>query len=53
MMKDGKVQNLLSTSVKGQIFGSIRCTDLRVVQTQVILFFKSMSERVGSDLQRI
>ena len=27
--------------------------NLRVVQTQVILFLKSMSERVGSDIQRL
>ena len=27
-------------------------TTLRVVQTQAILFLKSMSERVGSDIQR-
>ena len=26
---------------------------LRVVQTQAILFLKSMSERVGSDLERL
>ena len=27
--------------------------ELRVVQTQAILFLKSMSERVGSDLERL
>ena len=27
--------------------------DLRVVQTQAILFLKSMSERVGSDMERL
>ena len=28
-------------------------TTLRVVQTQAILFLKSMSERVGSDIERL
>ena len=29
------------------------CELLRVVQTQAILFTKSMSERVGSDIERL
>ena len=27
--------------------------DLKIVQTKAILFLKSMSERVGSDIQRL
>ena len=33
--------------------GPYNCTILRVVQTQVILFLKSMSEIGGCDIQRL
>ena len=34
-------------------FQAFQMEILRVVQTQAILFFKSMSERVGSDIERL
>ena len=37
--------------VESQGQGLVKC--LRVVQTQAILFLKSMSERVGSDIERL
>ena len=37
--------------VESQGQGLVKC--LRVVQTKAILFLKSMSERVGSDIKRL
>ena len=33
--------------------GNFTCVGLRVVQIKTILFFKSMSEKVGSDIERL
>ena len=35
------------------IFDILNALELRIVQTQAILFFKSMSERLGSDIKRL
>ena len=49
-------QSLLAEKPKTVSFKSfcmLKTAFLRVVQTQAILFLKSMSERVGSDIKRL
>ena len=43
--------NISHTFVQCDLIG--KTPDLRVVQTQIILFLKSNSEKVGSDIQRL
>ena len=45
--------SLTEIRLKAQVPRTILSGILRVVQTKVIVFLKSMSERVGSDIERL